>query len=383
MQTRYSFFFVTFLLFSFCFGQQLDTASTKIHIEGQIVGAENKNIILANQSMGGANFPVAKVLADKKGKFVIDTNIAFDDYYFLGVEEGQFLNLVLRRGDEITVYGDLKNLAMLSNIIGSEDSELLNEFIVEFSQFKFQEDSLKNALQQNPADAAQVNAYFKPIAEHFYAYRNNFINSHKDSPALVATLNSINQEREWNTYKTVVDLLYRSFEVSPTVVNINKYVIKREAQMRQQEATNAMFKPGTLAKEIELPDVNGKLVRLSDLKGKVVLIDFWASWCGPCRRENPNVVKAYNKYSKDGFDVFSVSLDKPGAKDRWLAAIEKDGLVWSNHVSDLKGWKSSAAIDYAVKSIPFTVLIDTEGKIIGTNIRGERLAAELTKIFGY
>jgi peroxiredoxin len=125
-------------------------------------------------------------------------------------------------------------------------------------------------------------------------------------------------------------------------------------------------------------DVNGKTVSLSSLKGKVVLIDFWASWCGPCRGENPNVVAAYNSYKDKGFTVFSVSLDTN--KDQWQAAIAKDGLAWPNHVSDLKGWQSDAAKLYGVKGIPATFLIDQEGKLIATNLRGEELKAKLTEL---
>ncbi len=377
---------LTILLFTFstifAIGQN-QLVPQKIHIEGQIVGAENKNIVLANQSMGGVQSPLAKVMADDKGKFEIDTTIAFEDYYFIGVEAGQYVNLVLRGNDDIKVYGDAKDLSTLINIIGSEDSEILNTYVAQQKVFQQIEDSLRGVLQANPAKQDEINAYFKPLAENFYGYRNNFINSNQNSPALIATLNSINQEREWKMYKQVVELLANSFPLSPTVANVKKYVMQKDVQLQQEKASNSMFEPGTAALDIALPNLDGDTLRLSDLKGKVVLVDFWASWCGPCRRENPNVVKAYNKYSKDGFDVYSVSLDKPGAKERWKAAIAKDGLICANHVSDLKGWSSAAAQAYKVRSIPFTVLIDQEGNIIGTNIRGPRLEAELAKIFGY
>ncbi len=122
-------------------------------------------------------------------------------------------------------------------------------------------------------------------------------------------------------------------------------------------------------------------MELSDLKGKVVLIDFWASWCGPCRRENPAVVALYKKYKDDGFTILSVSLDKDKAK--WIAAIEKDGLVWPNHVSDLKFWQAKVARLYGVNSIPYTVLLDKDGNIIRTKLRSHDLAVELEKIFGH
>ena len=142
-----------------------------------------------------------------------------------------------------------------------------------------------------------------------------------------------------------------------------------------------MLAPGKLAPDFEQEKPDGTKMKLSDLRGQVVLLDFWASWCGPCRKENPNVVNVYHKYKNDGFTVMNVSLDK--SREAWLAAIEKDGLVWPNHVSDLKFWSNEAAQLYKVSGIPFTVLIDKEGKIIGTNIRGEALGETLKSIFGH
>jgi peroxiredoxin len=135
---------------------------------------------------------------------------------------------------------------------------------------------------------------------------------------------------------------------------------------------------GEKAPNISIADSTGKLIPLSSLKGKVVLIDFWASWCRPCRMENPNVVKAYEKYKEAGFTVYSVSLDDN--KSNWVQAIKKDNLKWSSHVSDLKGWQSSAAKLYGVTGIPATFLIDKEGTIIGKNLRGESLEAKLEEV---
>jgi len=137
---------------------------------------------------------------------------------------------------------------------------------------------------------------------------------------------------------------------------------------------------GSIAPELEFADPDGKVRRLSDLRGKVVLVDFWASWCGPCRKENPHVVSMYAKYHDKGFEVFSVSLDNKA--ESWKAAIAKDQLVWPNHVSDLKGWGSAAAKLYGVSSIPSTFLLDREGHIIAKGLRGEALTAALKQIFG-
>ncbi|MGZ3867173.1 MAG: redoxin domain-containing protein [Bacteroidia bacterium] len=136
---------------------------------------------------------------------------------------------------------------------------------------------------------------------------------------------------------------------------------------------------GYNAIDFTLQDVNGKSVSLNSYKGKYVLVDFWASWCGPCRRENPAVVEAYNKFKDKGFDILGVSLDDN--KDKWIAAIAKDNLTWT-HVSDLKGWQSSVAKTYGVSSIPFNLLLDKEGKILAKGLRGAELEAKLAEVLG-
>jgi peroxiredoxin len=136
---------------------------------------------------------------------------------------------------------------------------------------------------------------------------------------------------------------------------------------------------GAYAMNFTQNDTLNKPVSLSDFKGKYVLLDFWASWCGPCRAENPNVVKAFNNYKDKNFTVLSVSLDQPGKKQAWLDAIHKDGLTW-NHVSDLKFWDNAVAKEYGIRAIPQNLLLDPSGKIIAKNIRGEELAKKLEEV---
>ena len=346
-------------------------------ISGQIVGAENQKIAFGNQNLGGVNKPLKTVMADSTGKFAFTYDLPFRDYYYLKLENNQLVNIILKGNDTIKIYGDAKQLAKISNFVGSDESEAMNQFVVALNEFKYVEDSLKRIARSNPSLGPELDAYFKPVAENFYQNRNNFINQYANSPALIITINVIDKDKEWDLYQSIGELLSKSFGDSPTVQSVQTYI----ANLKKDKEKTAFLSPGNPAKEISLPNTEGDTIKLSDLKGKVVLIDFWASWCRPCRAENPNVVKNYNKYNKDGFEVYSVSLDHD--KGRWMQAIEQDGLIWPSHVSDLKKWQSIAAKDYAVKGIPFTVLIDKEGKVIGTNLRGPELEKQLSAIFGH
>ncbi|MDR1757463.1 MAG: TlpA family protein disulfide reductase [Bacteroidales bacterium] len=199
----------------------------------------------------------------------------------------------------------------------------------------------------------------------------NTLLSNKDDLSVLMFMDYFSQDSHADLQNTLVNALQAKYPD-------NRIVKEKYEQLHT--AKIASSSKNTPAPEIAFNNPEGKLLKLSDLRGKYVLVDFWASWCGPCRRENPHVVNTYAKYHDKGFEVFSVSLDTD--KARWQQAIVADKLTWSYHVSDLKGWKSDAARLYGVNSIPCTFLIDKEGNIIAKGLRGEELTRALQSIFG-
>ena len=218
-------------------------------------------------------------------------------------------------------------------------------------------DSMSNTLEK--PYSGLVDAHNKYIQE--------FIEKNNSSFASLAAIQQLTPEAYFPTYIKLDDGLFAKYPNS-------SYIKAFHASVSSQKK----LAPGSSAPEIAMLTPSDQPLALSSLKGKYVLVDFWASWCGPCRAENPNVVKAYKKYNAKGFEIFSVSLDKD--KDKWIAAIQKDGLVWPSHVCDFMHWQSPVVQLYNFTGIPYNVLLDKNGNIIAKNLRGEDLEKKLAEV---
>lgn len=369
-----SFFLAIVVLLNNCFFAQTEIS---IVVTGQIVNTQFKEIELIQILPNGAFQNVMKSPLNSDGSFNFKGKLASPDYYHLKLNN-QLVPLILRNNSEIKIYGDGNKLDKFCNIINSDESQQLLEFQRAENTWNRILDSANNELKKNPAKQQELSNEITPRYMDFQQFKQNYVQMNQNSAALYPMIKMFDPEKDFENYQLIIAQIINAFSES-SLVKIEK---ERYLQFKKKLIDDNPLAKGKVAPDFEELKTDGKTkMKLTDLKGKVVLIDFWASWCGPCRKENPNVVKTYEKYKDAGFTVMSVSLDSDKAK--WLEAIQKDGLVWPNHVSDLGGWQSKVARQYGVGSIPQTILLDKEGKIIANNLRGQALDSELQKLFGF
>jgi peroxiredoxin len=352
----------------------LSSCSTKPHytVRGKIDGSDSITFYLQKRE-AGKTVSIDSAIS-RKGTFTLKGGvIAYPQMVQLVAGNSKKRTAFYLENSEITVKGSLDSLYK-AKITGSKTEDEYQAFIDSNKPLsdKYSKLVVKYQTASQSGDAANValvKNQLDSIEVEMTSLQKNFVKSNPHSYVSPSILVSLSYEMEAEEIESMVNGLDTAIAALPPIKTL-----------KERLTVMKLVSIGQKAPDFTLNDVNGNPVALSSKIGpKLLLIDFWASWCEPCREENPNVVKVYTEFHKKGFDVVGVSLDH--VKDAWVKAISDDKLAWT-HLSDLQWWNSAAAKLYAVNSIPANFLLDETGKIIGRNLRGEDLAKKVSEVLG-
>jgi peroxiredoxin len=384
----FSNYFILIVIFG-VFGCKTSLKHGGFTISGTVKNADGKELILSKLTTG-TPISVDTAKLDAKGNFQFKGHTSFPEFYMLSISQSEYINLLVDSAQQVTLNTDASKFSESYTVEGSPDSKLLKYLfdrlsvtireldsintIYKSKQTEKNTDSLRAAL--SPQMIKTVNLLKKDT--------RSFIDNNPNSLSTLIALSLSVAERtpvltlseDMAYYEKVDKNLSAKYPGSDAVKSLHTYL----AQVKNEKSLPGVVAVGQDAPEISMPSPEGKTLNLSSLRGNYVLLDFWASWCKPCRGENPNLVSNYSKYKNKGFKIFQVSLDQTA--DAWKQAIAADKLNW-NHVSDLQYWNSAAAKLYGVQSIPANFLIDPQGKVIAVDLRGDLLGQELLKIYGF
>jgi thiol-disulfide isomerase/thioredoxin len=323
------------------------------------------------------------------GKFNFKREVTLPAFYLIKINNNDFFTTLIEPGEKLRIEAMYDSLNFPSFMSGSKGSEKMVAYNKALRNTISKLMSLNEIYSQNSGnpDMSKVVQSLDSMAQQYLneinIYTKKYIDQNIKSMISLAALYQqvapnvyvLDPVRDIKYFVKVDSSLYSQYPESAPVKALHEQV----QSLISRAGATAFLKAGDEAPEISLPTADGKIVTLSSTRGNIVLLDFWASWCNPCRKENPNLVKAFNQYHSKGFKIFQVSLDK--TKEEWLKGIGEDNLNQWIHVSDLKYWNSAVVPLYKIETIPFNMLLDNQGKIIATNLRGEDLQKKLAELY--
>lgn len=337
-------------------------------INGKITGAADMHLILQTR-VDGEFVDIDTAATDPEGNFLFEGKVENPELYYIKVEERKYVSFFIENS-EIELNAHIDSLKT-ATVKGSLIQDNYDGYLSKTKKFRDKSEALYEEYKvakeaEDEVKLAEINKKFEVLENKTKDFNLKYVKENAKSivSAYIAFKNAYNINLD--ELKDVVN----AFDSTLTETKYVKYLNERISILEKTAI-------GQAATDFTQNDPEGNPITLSSFKGKYLLVDFWASWCGPCRKENPNVVKLYEKYHEKGFEILGVSFDKE--KDAWLKAIEDDSMVW-NHVSDLKYWNNAAGKIYGIRSIPHTMLINREGKIIAHKINCEELETKLEEL---
>ncbi len=350
-----------------------------IELTGKINFPEADGLVLLEEYGNKEIEIVDTIEVAASGDFSHSITLEEPGFFRLNLYEKQMVNLILYQ-DDLLIEVDGDAMDGKAEVTGSEDMKYLtevNQIVQDFQQrvAALNQQFVTANSTGDQAEMEKIRTQFDEENEKYKQLLKEKVNAMGNSMAVFQVVGNFSAEEDYEFLDQLGVLFANDPPDSKHTPNFLTYI----DGVRQQAKNNQNLQIGKLAPEINLPNPEGEEIPLSSLRGKVVLVDFWAQWCRPCRMENPNIVEAYDKYKSKGFEVYGVSLDR--SKEKWIQGIEEDGLPWT-HVSDLKYWQSEAARTYNINAIPASFLLDREGRIIAKNLRGPALHQKRKEVVG-
>ena len=361
------------------------TEKGKFTVTGDLKNAEDQKIFLEELYFSQKDPSVIDTGEIKNGKFTVSGIAPEEGLYRLRFEKQETGYIFINDAAKIGFKADVKDMSLTGPEFNTKANNLFKRFLLGVDGRQKNMNSLSaeiDTLQKNKNNDSIVKIKIDELNTAGSSFKNFIVKSIDTTSDPVVAMFALGYTRgiDPEELKTIIPNLTKRFAghngVATIISQYNELMVKKD---NPADAPAQKGKPtvGSQAPEFSMADASGKQVALSSFKGKYVLIDFWASWCGPCRAENPNVVANYNKFKNKNFTILGVSLDED--KSKWQDAFKKDNLTWS-HISDLKGWNSASVPLYGFDGIPYNVLIDPSGKIIATELRGEELGKKLGEV---
>lgn len=319
------------------------------------------------------------IVMDESFKF--EGKVDYPQLWFLSVNNVGGYIPVMIENDVIDIDFNKDNIEE-SKVAGTKSNKALSEYTDGFKSLMNRRDALNIEFRgqvdsSNPETKTKLSEDFAKINQDLQEYPLNFLKDHNDNYFSLSLIENILKSNPVE-FKGI-DEAYANFDDDIKNSFYGQMVGSKIEAIKKQNESLAMLNVGKEAPDFSAPNPEGKQISLREIRGKATIIDFWAAWCGPCRRENPNVVKVYEKYHDKGLEIIGVSLDRPGQKEMWLKAIEDDKLKW-HHVSNLNYFQDPVALQYNIQSIPATFILDADGTIVAKNLRGEALEDKIAEM---